>query len=87
MYIPQSFEFIRPLRKTPRVIAGLIWQPEIPPIAYAMATTERPKAIAVPTTDAVSTPQFRLTAAPHPKNVSTNVPTISAKYFFITFLV
>ena len=64
-----------------------MWQPEMPPMVYAMAMTEIPKAIAVPTTDAVSTPQFKLTAAPQPKKVSTNVPTISAKYFFIVLRV
>jgi hypothetical protein len=51
-----------------------------------MATTARPKAMAVPTTDAVSEPQFRLTAVAHPRNVRTNVPTNSAKYFFISFI-
>ena len=36
------------------------------------------------TTEAVSEPHAKLTAVPHPKSVSTNVPTISAKYFFIS---
>ena len=33
MYIAQSFALIRPLKNIPSVIAGLMWQPEIPPIA------------------------------------------------------
>jgi hypothetical protein len=83
MYIPASLPLIRPLNKQPSVIAGLMWQPLIPPIVYAIATTAKPKAIAVPTTDAGSTPQLRLTAVPHPISTNTIVPIISAKYFFM----
>ena len=32
VYMPQSLPLIRPLRKQPRVIAGLMWQPLIPPM-------------------------------------------------------
>ena len=84
MYIPASFPLIRPLKRQPKVMAGLMWQPLIPPMVYAIATTAKPKAIAVPTTDAGSTPQLRLTAVPQPISTKTIVPIISAKYFFIT---
>jgi hypothetical protein len=50
-----------------------------------MATTARPNATAVPTTDAVSEPQLSDTAVPQPRSVRTIVPTISARYFFIVF--
>ena len=33
MYNPASFPLIRPVNKTPNVIAGLMWHPEILPIA------------------------------------------------------
>ena len=32
MYIPQSLALILPLRNTPSVMAGLMWQPEMPPM-------------------------------------------------------
>jgi hypothetical protein len=56
-------------------------------MVYAMATTAKPKATAVPTTEAGSTPQLRLTAVPHPISTNTIVPIISAKYFFISVLI
>jgi hypothetical protein len=83
IYIAASLPLIRFDNHTPNVIAGLIWQPEIPPIVYAIPTTAKPKAKAVPTTDAVSTPQLKLTAVPQPIRTRTIVPTISAKYFLI----
>jgi hypothetical protein len=64
-----------------------MWQPLVPPIVYAIATTARPNANAVPTTVADRTGSFevqpRLTAVPHPISTSTIVPNISAIYFFI----
>ena len=53
-------------------------------MVYAMATTARPKAKAVPTTvAAMALVHPRLTAVPHPMRTNTMVPIISAKYFFI----
>ena len=79
-----SLTLIRFESNTPSVIAGLMWQPDTPPIAYAIATTARPNATAVPTTAAVfSSAHPSETAAPQPRNVSTNVPTNSARYFLI----
>ena len=84
IYIAASLPFILPLSNTPNVIAGLIWHPEIPPIVYAIATTDKPKAKAVPITVSGSALlQPKLTAVPHPIRTSTIVPNISAKYFFI----
>jgi hypothetical protein len=74
------------------VIAGLIWQPEIGPIAYAIATTASPKANAIPnipipggafSSTAVGMVVPLTTAAPQPNNTKAKVPMSSAKYFFI----
>ncbi len=92
IYIKQSLALILPEKKAPSVMAGLIWQPEIPPMVYAIATTDKPKAKAVPiTVPALATSaqfdeQFRLTTTPQPITTSTMVPIISAKYFFIFLL-
>ena len=50
--MPASEAGILPLNQTPIVIAGLIWHPDIDPIVYAMATTDRPKAKAIVNTAA-----------------------------------
>ena len=88
MYIPASFPLILPLRYTPRVMAGLIWHPEMPPIVYAMATTASPNASATPKVPvpAPTVPATlpEKTALPQPMSTRTIVPVISAKYFFIT---
>lgn len=48
MYNRASLPPIPPEQYMPSVIAGFIWHPDIPPIAYAMATTDSPKAMATP---------------------------------------
>ena len=73
-----------PLRKTPRETAGLIWQPEILPMLYAMATMVNPNARAVskyPLPLAASHPTS--IAVPHPRVTRTDVPINSATYFFM----
>ena len=59
----------------------------MPPIAYAIATTDNPKAKATPTvpTPAPTVPAIlpAKTALPHPIRTSTIVPIISEMYFFI----
>ena len=61
------------------VIAGFMWHPEMLPMAYTMARTERPKAKEIPTK-----PMFfpAITALPQPMKTRTNVPMSSAMYFF-----
>ena len=84
--MPASEAGILPLNQTPIVIAGLIWHPDIDPIVYAMATTDRPKAKAIVNTAATEVAPPFITAAPHPIKTSTIVPIISAKnLFFIIF--
>ena len=69
----------------PMVMAGLMWHPDTRPMQYAMATTDRPKASAVPTTPAgVKHPTT--TATPHPTMVRTMVPMSSATYFLMDSL-
>ena len=91
IYITASLPPIRPLRRQPKVIAGLMWQPLVPPIVYAIATTAKPKASAVPTTVDAKAGSFevqpKLTAAPQPIRTKTMVPNISAKYFFIRIII
>jgi hypothetical protein len=48
MYIIASIEGIFPLRSIVMVIAGLIWHPDILPIAYTITRTDIPKASAIP---------------------------------------
>src|SRR6476620_11871794 len=69
---------MRRLTTIPRVTAGLIWQPEIGPIANAMANRESPNAMATPTL-----PTFppAMTAVVNPAKTRTNVPNNSAAYF------
>ncbi len=73
----------------PSVIAGFIWHPDIPPIAYAMATTDSPKAMATPRvpTPVVTAPGISpaKTALPHPIKTRIIVPIISDTYLFIAF--
>src|SRR5579863_9278894 len=57
-----------------------MWHPEIGPMVYAMANSARPNARA--------TPKYPMwlpasTALPTPPKTKTNVPTTSARYFFI----
>ena len=91
MYKTASLVPILLLNQAPKVMAGLMWQPLMPPIVYAIATTARPNASAVPITVPAfatveqSEVQFKLTATPQPIKTSTIVPNISAKYFFILF--
>jgi hypothetical protein len=57
------------------------------PIAYAIATTERPNAKeTVKTCAVVPTPPLK-TALPQPRRTSTIVPIASAKYFFIKIVI
>lgn len=86
IYITASLPLILPDRKTPKVIAGFIWQPEILPIVYAIATTDKPKANATPSvpTDRKGCYAPAKTAAPQPISTSTIVPINSAKYLFMT---
>src|ERR1700704_1046868 len=69
---------IRPLTNMPSVTAGLMWQPEIGPTANAMASKERPNAMATPTL-----PTFApaITAVVSPAKTRTKVPNNSAAYF------
>src|SRR6476469_3552229 len=69
---------MRRLTTIPRVTAGLIWQPEIGPMANAMANRESPNAMATPTL-----PTFppAMTAVVKPAKTRTNVPNNSAAYF------
>ncbi len=90
IYMMASFPFMRPARYTPKVMAGLIWHPDIPPMAYAIATTDRPKAKATPSVPTPSPHEPATSpvnmALPHPMITSTMVPINSAKYFFIITL-
>src|SRR6185437_3715723 len=69
---------MRRLTSIPIVTAGLMWQPEIGPMANAMASRESPNARATPTL-----PTFppAITAVVNPANTRTNVPNNSAAYF------
>src|SRR3954471_12485718 len=68
-----------PESQTPRVTAGLTWQPEIGRIGYARASSTSPKASATPTTPDRSPPPLSpATAAPTARNTSNSVPTNSA---------
>ena len=70
-----------------RVMAGLMWHPEMLPMVYAMATTERPNANATPKVPVPAPTVWAIppenTALPHPMSTRIMVPIISAKYFFI----
>src|SRR6185503_2508964 len=71
---------MRPAAQTPRLTAGLMWQPEMGPIPYAAPIRAKPKAIAMPRMPTLSP---ATTAVPQPKNTRMKVPTSSAKYFFM----
>ena len=83
MYPTRSLTFIRPAVNTPRLTAGLMWQPEIGPMPYAIAISAKPKAKAMPSTPMpLGWPILpAITAAPQPKNTRVKVPMNSAKYF------
>jgi hypothetical protein len=74
-YSTASRVLIRPEDRSPTVTAGLMWQPETGPMAYAMARSDRPKANATPS-GPITFPA--MTAEPTPPNTRTNVPTASA---------
>src|SRR5688572_9137551 len=57
-----------------------MWQPEIGPMAYIIASKDRPKASETPRKPILSPAR---TALPQLANTSTKVPTSSAKYLFI----
>src|ERR1700744_6254483 len=71
---------MRPAVKTPRLTAGLIWQPETGPMPYAAAISPKPKANAIPKTPTLSP---ATTAVPQPKSTRMKVPINSARYFFM----
>src|SRR5450755_707693 len=79
-YPGTSAHLHRPATARPTVTAGLMWQPEIGPIAYAIATSAKPNASEMPSGPSACPSN---TAEPTPTNTSTNVPTSSAKYRFI----
>src|SRR5260370_4320782 len=68
--------------RTPSVTAGLMWQPDMGPMAYAIASSAKPNASATP-----KNPMWlpARTALPTPPNTNTKVPTNSAEYLFISF--
>src|SRR6478609_5665621 len=61
--------------KNDKVTAGLMWHPDTWPIVYAIASSARPNASAMPRVPIVSTARI---AVPGPTIMRTNVPTISA---------
>src|ERR1700731_2874622 len=69
----------RPPAHNPKLTAGLIWHPEIRPIAYAMVSSVSPKAKATPVKPIPSLEKpAASTALPHPTKTSQNVPMNSA---------
>ena len=89
MYISARLGFIPPESHTPNVTAGLMWQPEMFPMVYAIATTDNPNANATPIVPTpaptVSAAPPANTALPHPISTRIIVPMSSATYFFIIF--
>src|SRR5215213_3435592 len=73
---------MRPAATIATETAGLMWQPEIGPTAYAIAVTARPNANAMPTmfTAVAPVPPVPIVAAPQPTSTSTAVPNASARY-------
>src|SRR5215472_1470437 len=68
-----------PPENKPTVTAGLMWHPEMCPIAYAIVSSVKPKASETPTrpTPTLGNPAAS-TAVPHPPRTSQNVPMNSA---------
>src|SRR3954469_9312759 len=65
----------------PSVTAGLMWQPEMLPMAYAITSNDRPKPRATPRTCTLplgKNPPVASTAVPGPPSISTKVPMVSA---------
>src|SRR5690242_13823771 len=60
-----------------------MWHPEIGPMAYAIVSRVRPKAMDTPRNPILSPAS---TALPQPPKTRTNVPTNSAQYRFIAHL-
>ena len=87
MYIKASLVSILPLIHAPKVMAGFIWHPDMFPIQYAIATTDKPKANATPIVPVPAPTMSAVppanTALPHPSNTRTIVPNSSAMYFLI----
>src|SRR5262249_32017618 len=79
---------MRPAATIDTVTAGLMWQPEIGPIAYAIAVTARPKAKALgrrPPGAALTQPP--IATDPQPISTRTAVPIASARYFLSASLI
>ena len=70
------------VRRHPSETAGLMWQPEILPIEYAIATITSPKARAVATKSPHVAP-----ATPHAAKTKTKVPINSAADFLKSVLI
>ncbi len=79
MYTINSFNVILLLINIATETAGFIWHPDIFPIAYAIATTDRPNANAVATK--LAPPNKAPT--PHAMKTNTNVPKHSAIPFLV----
>src|ERR1700733_294593 len=79
MYAARSEAGKRPATTRPTETAGLRWQPEMCPMAYAMVSTVRPKANETPSRPipTLGKPAAR-TALPQPPKTSQNVPKSSA---------
>src|ERR1700730_15827003 len=79
MYGIRSFAGNRPPQQRPTDTAGLRWQPETWPIAYAMVKTVRPNASETPTNPMPSVGNAAAnTALPQPPRTSQRVPMNSA---------
>jgi hypothetical protein len=77
-----SLPLILPAVSIARVIAGLMWQPEMGPIEYTSASTVRPKAKDIPI-NPICCPA--MTALPQPITTRAAVPRSSARYFLQSF--
>src|SRR3954464_9150084 len=75
---------MRPADTIATVTAGLMWQPEIGPIPYAIMVTASPNEKAIPRISTKVRPStLPVAAAPQPTSTSTAVPSASAAYFFM----
>src|SRR5581483_10101199 len=71
----------------PTDTAGLMWHPEMWPIAYAIVRSESPNAKETPKNPMPTWGNAAAsTALPQPANTSQNVPIISAKNLFPKFI-
>src|SRR5262245_47088400 len=82
MYHGTSLLFVLPIAHNPIVTAGLMWQPEIEPIAYAAHNRLRPNAIDTPRTptdhDGPADPRVARIPVAGPPTTRMSVPTASA---------